>query len=1251
LALIFLCGVVIVPDMAWKDLLFSWRIRRTASALLFCIQLIFGSVFALPVFAASPNNIISYQGRLLNSNRVPLSSSTASVVFELYTASSGGTCVWSNSSATCSSATARTVTLTDGLFSENLGDTAASPAYASISNAIFGDNSSLYLQVTVNGETLTPRKYISAAPYALNAQMLDGLDTDTDGATSSAIVALNSSGNLVVTGNPDSGISSSSVYINPASGDVAANDFIFGVAVSSSSRFSVDAEGDTSVAGVLSIGGSISSTASTADLFDDASGVNTVHIGGVDTSRANVISIATNNLLADTIGIGNGAVGTTVSIASGNIWSISSGGTGTFADVNCSDCIDWSDFTDSAFLDASMAISLATADLIFNVSGSGDFGLTNGEGDVLTVDQTGGFSYRLNSTQNPSFYILDQGSGNVTTNLVGTGDVVFQDNGTTFLTFSDSGTVDADGGFYVGDTTGTDDFSFTSAITTATVFSLTVDSLTTGQGLKVSRSNSEATDFTGTLVDIQQNRVGTSTGTALGVRNFGGGNSSALFILQDQVVDATTAPTAQALVIDVNEAASNDEVIIIRSDADNSSASLDTEFRFENDGDFFGDGATYNTGADYAEFFPTTDSALGDYDVVCWSASHANGVERCAAGDTDVVGVISVNPAFVGNNFVGAGSTLEGRAGYAMVGLVGQLDTHVSAENGSISIGDAITTSSIRPGHGVKAMGGTYIIGRALEPLSSGTGTIKVLVQPMWYGGDMLTMDGDVQTFSGDVRIAGASATVSATAVDSAGLSFVGSRWNGTVAEDVSVILRNEVLSDSGSRLAFTNNEGEDVMTFGSTGDLAIAGNFYPSDRGALQYGAYVYYDSTAAGYMKTNASGWAARSTGYSESFASSDALVAGDVVELADDGSVLRSGGEVYSDRVVGVVADASGFVAGSGAYPVTISGRVTTKATTENGAITPGDALTTSSQPGYVMKATNAGEILGYALSSLATGEGTVLTFIRPQYFAGGEGVTVPSESIAVNSQDIEDLNVSGVLSMNGGDIVSVGTLSGIGTWEIRENGDIVTNGQLTQIVESLQHTRISTYATVSTETVVQLAGTATLHRGIAHITFAREDLNFKNIISPEDSYRVLVTPNGVTGQLYVTDRTNDGFMIRDVSGSEGVSVDWLVLAYRHDLVPERAQETPDVFEEEAIVEDQSDVQEEGDELLDADDDGEINAEEHEDLSANEVTDPEGFVEEGKVDEEDGLVEEPVIVDEVSQEVPEGSFDIIVQPQPFE
>jgi hypothetical protein len=73
-------------------------------------------------------------------------------------------------------------------------------------------------------------------------------------------------------------------------------------------------------------------------------------------------------------------------------------------------------------------------------------------------------------------------------------------------------------------------------------------------------------------------------------------------------------------------------------------------------------------------------------------------------------------------------------------------------------------------------------------------------------------------------------------------------------------------------------------------------------------------------------------------------------------------------------------------AGEIPVAIIGIVSCKVSTENGAITPGDLLTTSSTPGYAMKVTNrqaaAGAILGKALQSLASGTGMIHVMILMQ-----------------------------------------------------------------------------------------------------------------------------------------------------------------------------------------------------------------------------------------------------------------------------
>ncbi|MBI2473835.1 hypothetical protein HYV70_04780, partial [Candidatus Uhrbacteria bacterium] len=156
-------------------MLHTWR---KFSAFVFLITILLGGVAATQ--AAAPPNIVTYQGRVLNTNGVPVSDSSISMKFALYNSLAGGTCVWSNDSSTCfgntpGSIVARSVTLTSGLFTENLGDTTNS--YAAIPDTVFADNSGVYLEVIIAGETLSPRRRLTAAPYALNAQRLDGIDS------------------------------------------------------------------------------------------------------------------------------------------------------------------------------------------------------------------------------------------------------------------------------------------------------------------------------------------------------------------------------------------------------------------------------------------------------------------------------------------------------------------------------------------------------------------------------------------------------------------------------------------------------------------------------------------------------------------------------------------------------------------------------------------------------------------------------------------------------------------------------------------------------------------------------------------------------------------------------------------------------------------------------------------------------------------------------------------------------------------
>jgi hypothetical protein len=100
-------------------------------------------------------------------------------------------------------------------------------------------------------------------------------------------------------------------------------------------------------------------------------------------------------------------------------------------------------------------------------------------------------------------------------------------------------------------------------------------------------------------------------------------------------------------------------------------------------------------------------------------------------------------------------------------------------------------------------------------------------------------------------------------------------------------------------------------------------------------------------------------------------------------------------YDSRVAGVVSGANGINSGiqmqqqgllEGGKNVALTGRVYVQAEAIDGAIKPGDSLTTSPIPGYAMKATDhnraQGAILGKAMTGLDQGKGMVLVLVTLQ-----------------------------------------------------------------------------------------------------------------------------------------------------------------------------------------------------------------------------------------------------------------------------
>ncbi|HVW66935.1 MAG TPA: FG-GAP-like repeat-containing protein [Candidatus Peribacteraceae bacterium] len=150
-------------------------------------------------------------------------------------------------------------------------------------------------------------------------------------------------------------------------------------------------------------------------------------------------------------------------------------------------------------------------------------------------------------------------------------------------------------------------------------------------------------------------------------------------------------------------------------------------FRVNGSGAVYSDAAFHSNGADYAEWFFDGNQNLQPGEIVCIDVTRNNAVKRCTRdGDNDVMGVVSTNPAFIGNTITGAEGLMP--PGYVLVGLIGQVPTKVMVTGtGTIHPGDQLTAAST-PGYARKARPGESTLGVALESIDHGTGTINVLI-------------------------------------------------------------------------------------------------------------------------------------------------------------------------------------------------------------------------------------------------------------------------------------------------------------------------------------------------------------------------------------------------------------------------------------------------------------------------------------------------------------------------------------------
>lgn len=149
-------------------------------------------------------------------------------------------------------------------------------------------------------------------------------------------------------------------------------------------------------------------------------------------------------------------------------------------------------------------------------------------------------------------------------------------------------------------------------------------------------------------------------------------------------------------------------------------------FRVHNNGDVTADGTFAGGGADVAEFIDaTTPLTAGDV-VEIDSAAPGRFRVASSASSTHVAGVITTRPGLLMNANDDRDELSEGPA----LALAGRVPVKVTAENGAITPGDLLVSSSV-PGHAMKAPAAAAqgtVIGKALGVLAAGTGVLDMLV-------------------------------------------------------------------------------------------------------------------------------------------------------------------------------------------------------------------------------------------------------------------------------------------------------------------------------------------------------------------------------------------------------------------------------------------------------------------------------------------------------------------------------------------
>jgi len=297
----------------------------------------------------------------------------------------------------------------------------------------------------------------------------------------------------------------------------------------------------------------------------------------------------------------------------------------------------------------------------------------------------------------------------------------------------------------------------------------------------------------------------------------------------------------------------------------------------------------------------------------------------------------------------------------------------------------------------------------------------------------------------------------------------------------------------------------------------------------------------------------------------------------------SILDKSTQGYDQSIIGVAsnpADSGDFntigynlAAGTNPFPVALNGRVMVKISLENGDIAIGDYLTSSiTKPGYAMKATHSGYILGVALDNFNASSTSAVTSTS----TGGTVVSEPAVMMFVRT-GFQNINNIFVLGEDDGQLASATSTPSLDqmasssladSFLIDQAGtgnilDLQSAGQDRLLIANDGSFNLLASTTIATSTILTVSNGTTTQFSITaagHITVG-QDTAGTAIIKAGDNQTVVtfnvpydttpkiaVTIQGLPDFFYgVATKTPTGFTIQTSQPmTADTSFDWIALA---------------------------------------------------------------------------------------------------------